>query len=237
MKNINLLKEKGMPFAVRATLPSNFISKYEYVIDFLNKLGAYQIYISRLNNYNPDSFEFDINTNELKADSVYIYEYHNKIEKEILCGNNPEYIPFIKLLERIHDADDSLIACGFMKGSTAVSYTGDLYPCHRFVGINGFKFGDVYNGLDYDATNTIFTRLNVATKKCKKCWARFICKRGCIRDIAKNHGTFITFDKEYCRLMKSNIERALITYYKIVKNRPDFVKLFSQKEIEVFNIV
>lgn len=237
MSNINLLKKNNMQFSVRATLSNKFFKYYESIANYFIELGAQQIFIGRLTNYDIDSNDFDINIEELKQDVKYATKYNNKIKDKILQGDYPDFIPFITILKRIHDATDTLISCGFMKGSTAVSYNGDLYPCHRFVGIDGFKFGNVYSGLEETPIQNIVKKIDKVTVKCNNCWAKFICQRGCMRDIAKNHGNFIPYDKRYCNLQRKKIEWALEVYYDIIKQQPEFIKQNSEKEIEIHNIV
>jgi uncharacterized protein len=235
MKNIFLLKKNEINFAVRATLSTKFYKHYEDIVQFFTEIGAEQIFISKLIDYNMNSTDFDINVDDLKQELKYVLKYNNRIKNEILQGNNPFYIPFISLLERIHVATDSMISCGSLKGSTAVSWNGDLYPCHRFVRIEGFKFGNVYDGIDDTAMQDIVDKFDNATTECNDCWARFICERGCMRDIAKNNGCFVSYDKQYCDLVRKNIEWALETYYEIMKFQPDFFKQYSNKEIGIYN--
>jgi uncharacterized protein len=237
MKSIELLKKNNMPFSIRATMAHEFFKYYEDVIDFFTAIGAFKIYIARLQNYNVDSPNFDIDIEKLKKDGYYVDIYSEKIESKILNGENPKVIPFTNALMRIHEASSTLISCGAMNGSTAVAHNGNLYPCHRFVGIKGFNFGNVYSGIDNETLQTINNNLDKATFKCNSCWCKYICQRGCIRDIAKNKGTFISHDDKYCQLQRDSIERALETYYSIIKYRPEFIKELSEKEIEIYNIV
>lgn len=237
IEKILLLKENNIQFSVRATLSHEDFKNYEKIIKYFNKIGVQQIFISRLSKYDTDSELFDINVEELEKDICIVDSFHDKTHKRILKGFNPKYVPFITMFERIHDANDSPIACGIMKGTTAVSCDGKLYPCHRFVGIKGFDFGSISDGINDKAVNKIANNLDASTIKCTVCWAKYLCKRGCVRDIAKANGTFTHYDEKFCELMQKSIEKALITYFHIVKNRPDYLKEFSNKEIEVYNVV
>lgn len=237
LKKINLLKSNQILFSIRATLSHEDFKDYEQVVSFFEKIGAQQIFISRLSNYDVTSKEFDINVEELERDIGIVNIFHDKTHKKILNGENPIYVPFMKMFERIHEANESLISCGLLKGSTAVSFDGFLYPCHRFVGIKGFVFGSIYDGVNPDSVKKVADNLDAVTTACAKCWAKYLCKRGCVRDIAKEGGMFIRYDDKFCELTKKSIEKALVTYFNIVKLRADYLKEFSHKEIEVYNIV
>jgi uncharacterized protein len=237
MKSIELLKKNNMPFSIRATLSHEFFKYYEAIIEFFTAIGAFKIYIARLQNYNIDSLDFDIDIEKLKKDGYYVDIYAEKTKYRILNGENPKVVPFTNALMRIHEASSTLISCGAMNGSTAVACNGDLYPCHRFVGIKGFNFGNVYTGMDNDTLQTITNNMDKATVKCNSCWCKYICQRGCMRNIAKNNSAFVSYDDEYCQLERDSIENALETYYSIIKYRPDFISELSEKEIEIYNIV
>ena len=238
MKNIDLLKKNNVPFYVRSTLADEYSAYYEDITNFFKDIGASQIYISHLDKYNIDSDEFDIDVDKLKSDKSYVTAYYEKIKLKILeTGILPSAVPFFAVLKKIHEASRSMISCGVANGCTAVAYNGDFYPCHRFVGINGFAFGNVYEGINDNELNNIATSLDKATIKCNSCWCKYICQRGCIRNIAKNNGSFISYSDDFCKLQEEYIERNLETYYEIQKKRPELLKQISEKEIEVYNIV
>ena len=238
MKNIDLLKKNNVPFHIRSTLADEYSEYYEDITKFFESIGASQIHISHLDKYDIDSDEFDIDMDKLKSEKPDVTAYHEKIKSKILeTGVLPSNAPFVIVLQRIHMASRTMISCGVANGCTAVAYNGDFYPCHRFVGINGFTFGNVYKGINDNDLNNIAASLDKATIKCNSCWCKYICQRGCIRGIAKNNGSFIGYSDDYCQLQEEYIERHLEMYYEIQKKRPELLKQISEKEIEVYNIV
>lgn len=238
MRGINILKKNKLSFSVRSTLPHEYYRSYEHIINHFEELGAQNIYISRLCNYNDDVVDvFDANMEELAEEFSILNEFHDRTHERILKGEKPSHVPYTTMFERIHEADKSLISCGVFKGSTTVSINGDLYPCHRFVGMTGFCFGNIKDGVNINILNKLVKTMDETTRKCWKCWARYLCKRGCARDIAKNGGKFVDYTNEYCNLIKVSIEKALVAYYNIVIVRPSYIKEFSHKEIEVYNVI
>ncbi len=238
IRKIELLKQRGVPFSVRATLSHEDFTSYEENIEFFQQIKAQQIYVSRLINYDVNTDKFDINVDELEKDVATVEAFHDKTHLDILKGKNPAYVPYVKMFQKLHEANDSLISCGIMKGSTAVSFDGRFYPCHRFVGIKGFEFGNIERGIDAKVIKNISDELDLKTKKCNKCWARYMCKRGCVRDIAKNNGRFIEYDQKFCELTKKSIEKALLAYFSIITNRPNYMNNLSLREgVPVYNVV
>lgn len=104
-----------------------------------------------------------------------------------------------------------LKGCGSGHEYLAVTPEGDLYPCHQFVGMEGFKMGNVNHGTDISVSiSEMFEKQNIYTKPdCKKCWAKFFCSGGC----AANAWQFNNcLDKPYeigCELERKRVECAL----------------------------
>jgi uncharacterized protein len=74
----------------------------------------------------------------------------------------------------------ALIGCGIGRNCNSVDATGNIYPCHRYVGIEKFIIGHIDNGLDDVVLTSYYHQaLRHRMKKCKKCWARFHCGGGC----------------------------------------------------------
>lgn len=73
-----------------------------------------------------------------------------------------------------------LRGCGAGYEYVAVTPDGDLYPCHQFVGKEGFRQGSVLDGsFDMDIARK-FAGMNIYTRpKCRDCWAKFYCSGGC----------------------------------------------------------
>ena len=67
--------------------------------------------------------------------------------------------------------------CGVATEYLAVTPTGDLYPCHQFVGDDNMIVGNIYDGITHPETVNIFrSGNNIYTRDdCKSCWARLYC--------------------------------------------------------------
>jgi len=226
IKNIKLLKKNNIKFSIRSTLDDQFSHEYSNIAKYFLKLGANNIFISRTCDYDENSNLLKIDIEKDKKKAKYVNEYNNKVLDELLSGKKPKSVPFFSLLERIHNATKDLMGCGFLRGATAVSTDGSLYICHRFVGIDDFKFGDVNNGIDYNVIKSISKKLDNATNQCQQCFAKNICKRSCIRNIAY-YDKFAPFNEDDCDLMKDMIEFYLYAYYKIKKERSGLLARFN----------
>lgn len=68
--------------------------------------------------------------------------------------------------------------CGMGRGLAGVSTSGDLYPCHRFIGQADMRMGNIE---DYKAEplNVHGRAVVDALPDCQTCWARYWCGGGC----------------------------------------------------------
>lgn len=88
--------------------------------------------------------------------------------------------------------------CGTGRRMLAIAVNGDIYPCHRFVGDENFKMGNIRN---FDSAKRLeYTERFVYThSECSKCWARFFCGGGgCIQDNLIMMKDVETVNPRYC---------------------------------------
>ncbi len=104
-----------------------------------------------------------------------------------------------------------LSGCGSGTEYLAVTPWGDLYPCHQFVGIDEFKLGDVFHGVEKQEIVDEFKLCNVyAKEKCRDCFARFYCSGGCAANSHQFHGSITDVYDIGCKLEQKRVECALM---------------------------
>ena len=104
-----------------------------------------------------------------------------------------------------------LSGCGSGTEYLSVTPWGDLYPCHQFVGEDGFCIGNVNEGITKPELVDEFKLCNVYAKdKCKDCFARFYCSGGCAANSYKFHGNILDAYDIGCELQKKRIECAIM---------------------------
>lgn len=103
-----------------------------------------------------------------------------------------------------------LSGCGAGTEYMAVTPTGELYPCHQFVGNTDYCLGDVFNGVQKKETVNEFKKCNVyAKEKCKDCFARFYCSGGCAANAFNFTGSILGNYEVGCELQKKRVECAI----------------------------
>ena len=103
-----------------------------------------------------------------------------------------------------------ITGCGAGTEYVAVTPDGDIYPCHQFVGEEGFKMGNVLDA-SFDASmQQPFQACNVRTKPaCQACWAKYFCSGGCAANAWKYQGDIMVPDEIACALERKRTECAI----------------------------
>ncbi len=101
--------------------------------------------------------------------------------------------------------------CGSGTEYMAVTPTGELYPCHQFVGEEKFKLGDIWNGVTNTAIQGEFAECNVYSRaECRDCWAKLYCSGGCAANAYHSTGSVKGVYKNGCELFKKRMECAIM---------------------------
>jgi uncharacterized protein len=100
--------------------------------------------------------------------------------------------------------------CGAGTEYVAVAPSGDIYPCHQFVGNPEFYLGSVSEGKLNESVCEKFDECNIFNiESCKECWAKYYCSGGCA---AANFNMCGDIMKPYeigCAIQKKRIEIAI----------------------------
>ncbi len=108
-----------------------------------------------------------------------------------------------------------LTGCGAGNEYVAITTDGDIYPCHQFVGREGYRMGSVLDGGFDQAIQEQFAQNHVLNKeKCRECWARFYCSGGCAANAQAFSGNIREpYDLE-CKMERKRLECAMAIYAK-----------------------
>ena len=100
--------------------------------------------------------------------------------------------------------------CGSGTEYMAVTPTGELYPCHQFVGEEDFKLGDIWKGVTNPAVQEQFASCNVYTRpQCADCWAKLYCSGGCAANAFHATGSIQGVYEHGCDLFRKRMECAI----------------------------
>lgn len=101
--------------------------------------------------------------------------------------------------------------CGVGTEYLAVTPSGELYPCHQFVGDEKFMLGDIWKGITNKEVIEQFEGCNVYShKECKDCFAKLYCSGGCAANAYHTTGSVNGIYKFGCELHRKRIECAIM---------------------------
>ena len=101
--------------------------------------------------------------------------------------------------------------CGVGTEYMAVTPTGELYPCHQFVGDEKFLLGDIWKGVTNKKVLEQFEECNVYShKECKDCFAKLYCSGGCAANAYHTTGSVNGVYNFGCELHRKRIECAIM---------------------------
>jgi len=101
--------------------------------------------------------------------------------------------------------------CGSGTEYMAVTPSGDLYPCHQFVGEEAFKIGNIFDGIQNPQVQEDFASCNVYTRpECQDCWAKLYCSGGCAANAYHATGSINGVYEYGCKLFRKRMECAIM---------------------------
>lgn len=131
--------------------------------------------------------------------------------KQKKAGDGFDFYHFMIDLDQGPCAIKRLRGCSCGNEYVAVTPTGDIYPCHQFVGYDEMKMGNVLNDTIDSTMKDHFSAVNVYTKpECVKCWAKFYCSGGCNANNWQYEKSVNKPNHISCQLEKKRIECAIM---------------------------
>ena len=150
-----------------------------------------------------------------EEDLPVLYEQYELLAKEMIRRRR-EGRPFTFYHYMLDLAQGPCIykritGCGSGTEYMAVTPTGELYPCHQFVGEKDYLLGDIWKGVTNTALRDRFKLCNVfAHKECRDCWANMYCSGGCAANAYHATGDINGVYEYGCKLFKKRIECAIM---------------------------
>ena len=100
-------------------------------------------------------------------------------------------------LKQLHHGAASPFACGAGGGYFSVAADGNWYACHRAIGDEEYRLGDL-GGLDARRREQFLLKRHVhAQTDCQQCWARYLCSGGCHQEAASRTQSSCDFIREW----------------------------------------
>ena len=195
-------------YYARGTFTHNNLDFSEDVLH-LADLGFKQISVEPVVAQSTDDYALQ------EEDLPKLFEEYDKLAAEMVKRHGTDkdftFFHFMIDLEGGPCVYKRLSGCGSGTEYMAVTPSGELYPCHQFVGTEGFKMGDVWTGITNTEMQTQFKGCNVYSRPaCKDCFAKFYCSGGCAANAYNFTGDIRGNYALGCELHKKRIECAIM---------------------------
>jgi uncharacterized protein len=136
-----------------------------------------------------------------------------EFERRLELGEHYPFSNMITALEEVHRGTHRPYPCGAGAGYLGVDADGGLFACHRFVGDERFRMGDVGRGVDDPSQEQwLATRAVDGQEPCRTCWARYLCGGGCHYDV-------IHRGRAACTYIRGWLDYVLGAYVRIANSR------------------
>jgi uncharacterized protein len=147
------------------------------VFNSIAKLGVKRIEFVPVSHKNQSFFPTSKDIN-LYKDFIKSYAqqyFDNKYEI-------PALVNFEKCVVRIMGYNLSEVGCGAGRSLVAVDPNGDIFPCFRFIGLDDYRLGSLYTGIETKRVLEFQRGPGRSYRKrneCVECWAAPLCNGPC----------------------------------------------------------
>ncbi len=108
----------------------------------------------------------------------------------------------------------------------ALNPNGDIYPCHRFNGIQEYRYGNIYGNFIHDRRNAFLSNHIVFVRdggKCEGCWAKYLCGGTCYNTSYYSEGDSQLNSEIHCNFKREIIKNCLYIYASLQDNERVFL--------------
>jgi len=202
---VNFLKTRNGQAFARATLAAGF-NGLQPILGTLQKLGFKRYDYAMVSGAGTKPFLLtDRDFATLLADLEIVCEKY----LQEFCNNGGVSSPrILALIQALKSKKPVQYFCGAGKGMLAVSSSGEIFPCHRFVGWKKMQMGTITNYSD-SARDSYFNLSVAQSQICKDCWVRNLCGGGCMYENMVYSGNLLTPNTRHCLEMKKRTEMVI----------------------------
>ena len=144
-----------------------------------------------------------------------LYEQYEQLAVEMLKrkreGKGFDFYHYLIDLENGPCLYKRLGGCGSGTEYLAVTPSGELYPCHQFVGDAAYLMGNVWDGVTRIDLFEQFKSCGLSSRPdCDNCWAKLYCAGGCAANAYHTAGNINGIYEYGCDLFRKRLESALM---------------------------
>ncbi|MBD3160917.1 MAG: SPASM domain-containing protein [Candidatus Eisenbacteria bacterium] len=218
---------------LRCTLNHEFHSGRE-ARRSLSELGTDEIGVGSAIEPASHGTEYDLTRDDLTELIREGDEEFLEVAETLLGGRMPRYSQFLRAFTVVHKPSRSKIGCGVCRNDLTADVDGNLYPCHRYVGMDQYVIGNITDGVDQNRVRSYYEDLlEIHDSVCSRCWARYMCGGHCPWLRARTDGSHRRPRGWECSTTKGYLEKYIGLYTLLSRERPEFLaKLVGDPLVE-----
>jgi uncharacterized protein len=206
-----LAAQRRMQVSVRATVtPGNM--RLRESLDFLLGMDFHSVGFSPV--LNSPTGKGEVRAEDFKDLLEAMIECGAEFERRTMRGERYAFANIENAMREIHRGTHRPYPCGAGAGYLAVSADGEFAACHRFVGDDVGRLGNLEFGIDPELQNSWLRERHVHRQSpCGDCWARYLCSGGC-------HHEVIARGRPACDYIRGWLHYCLEVYARVSRAQP-----------------
>jgi len=214
-----LMKRRSV--TVRCTVTKKSVPLDE-LVTFFERCGFKRIVLGYATNpTNPTAWDVDEKTLvEIENEELRLLP---ELVDRVRRGDRLVYNPYLTAVHNIMKASARVsVKCGAANGCMTVAADGQLYPCHRHVGMSAFSLGNIRSGPQGTRARQFWDDYyKTISVTCNRCWAWRLCHGPCPWEVSNKDGTFHAPAGYMCDVVKRFYERAAYFFLRLAEVAPD----------------
>lgn len=176
-----LERQRRMQISVRASITPGQVRLRE-TLDYFLDLKFHSVGFSPV--LRSPSGKGEHNSADLMAFLEAMVECGLEFERRLMLRQRYAFSNIVTALREIHQGTHRPYPCGAGAGYFGVSAEGQLAACHRFVGDENGRMGDLISGINPGHQARWLSERHVHQQTpCGSCWARYLCGGGCHHEV------------------------------------------------------
>jgi uncharacterized protein len=208
--NVRRLIERRRTINARATIGRNDVHMLPVAKHLIDEVGFSSVFIAESTGVEGCSGTASNTTADLREISNQLFDVAEEYVSRARGGRVFNVSPFAHAVSTLWNPTIKTDACGAGKGYLTVAVDGSIYPCMRFVDLEAYRLGNVFDGELNEDTRDMFYHNTVDSKEdCGRCWARYLCGGACVFLPVEYHGSLDKQPLEICDTYRRRYECAM----------------------------
>jgi uncharacterized protein len=201
-----LVEKKPVSYYIRGTFTRHnldFSRDLQHIIDLGFDAVSLEPAVGPKNEYSIQEADLPLVLEEYERLTDLLCDYHH-------AGREVHFFHYNLELQKGPCLAKRHSGCGAGVEYLVVTPTGDIYPCHQFVGENEFLMGNIYNAQLNGEIKQRFINNRLRNKEdCLRCWARYFCGGGCHANAYHTNGDMAKPAGVSCVMHRKRMEGAI----------------------------